>query len=89
MTLMEKDLKNLLDSTTNLTISDDCILVLIYNMLCSLKFIHKAGIVHRDIKPSNILTNSKCKVLICDFGLSRTLPSNVKPLEKIQKKLYK
>lgn len=89
MTLMEKDLKNLLDNTSNLTISDDCILVLIYNMLCSLKFIHKAGIVHRDIKPSNILTNSKCKVLICDFGLSRTLPSGVKPLEKIQKKLYK
>ena len=44
-------------------------------MLCGLKFLHKANIVHRDIKPANILIDDSCRVVICDFGLARTLLS--------------
>ena len=32
--------------------------------------------MHRDIKPANILIDDQCVVKICDFGLSRTVPSN-------------
>jgi len=45
---------------------------LLYSLLCSLKFLHSAGIIHRDIKPSNILLNENWTVTLCDFGYSRT-----------------
>jgi serine/threonine protein kinase len=59
-----------------------------YNILCALKFIHKAGIIHRDIKPSNILLDSNCNVMICDFGMSRRLPEQNKEVSNLQKQLY-
>jgi mitogen-activated protein kinase 1/3 len=83
MTLVEQDFKQLFDSISQVNLTDDHIKVIIYNSLCALKFIHKAGIIHRDIKPSNILIDSKCQVVLCDFGLSRTLPSSMKPLESL------
>ena len=47
--------------------------IVLYNMLCSLKFIHSANIMHRDIKPDNFLLSSEGYVKITDFGLSRTM----------------
>lgn len=43
-----------------------------YNLLCSLNWIHSAHVIHRDIKPSNILIDEDCKIKLCDFGLART-----------------
>ena len=40
-------------------------------------FLHEANVVHRDIKSSNILITSDCQAKICDFGLSRSLPSTI------------
>ena len=48
--------------------------VLVYNLLCALKYLHSANILHRDIKPSNILIDANCNVKICDYGISRTQP---------------
>ena len=62
---------------------------MLYNALCALKYLHKANIIHRDIKPANILITNDCRVLLCDFGLSRALPLRDKELERVQKKLYK
>lgn len=47
--------------------------LLIYNILCAVKFLHSLNIIHRDLKPSNILLDSDLNVKICDFGLSRTM----------------
>ena len=37
---------------------------------------HSANVLHRDLKPANILLDEDCNIKICDFGLSRTLPTS-------------
>jgi c-Jun N-terminal kinase len=44
---------------------------LLYQMLCGINHLHKAGIIHRDLKPSNIVVNLQCRLKILDFGLAR------------------
>jgi len=76
MTCAFKDLKKLVDLRQNSGLSEDHIKVILYNSLCSLKYLHSANIIHRDIKPGNILINESCQVMICDFGIARTLPDS-------------
>lgn len=67
---VDADLKKVLKSS--LTLTDLHIQVILYNMLCSLKWMHSAQVLHRDIKPSNILIDEDCFTKLCDFGLSRS-----------------
>jgi mitogen-activated protein kinase 1/3 len=67
----QSDLKKLLKSTMFLT--ELHIQTLIYNLLCSIKYMHSAKVIHRDIKPGNILINEDCSVKVCDFGLARSI----------------
>ena len=46
------------------------IVLIIYNILCSLNFLHSANIMHRDLKPANILLKKDCSIKLCDFGYS-------------------
>jgi serine/threonine protein kinase len=69
MDFVDFDLKQMFKQ--EMPISSSHVLVILYNFLCSLNFLHSAGIIHRDIKPSNILIDSNCTLKICDFGLSR------------------
>ena len=69
MDFVDYDLKQMFKQ--EMPISSSHVLVILYNFLCSLNFLHSAGIIHRDIKPSNILIDSNCTLKICDFGLSR------------------
>ena len=56
----------------NYSVKETEILVIIYNILCGLNYLHSANVVHRDIKTSNILIDLNCNVRICDFGIART-----------------
>ena len=56
-------------------LSEDHVVTILYNILCSLNYLHGSNIMHRDLKPSNILINHDCEVKICDFGLSRSIPN--------------
>ena len=68
---IDYDLKTVVNDIP--TVTEEHIVILLYNILCCVNFIHSANIVHRDIKPANILVRDDCSVKVCDFGLSRSL----------------
>ena len=53
--------------------TEDHIVTILYNILCSVNFLHSANLIHRDLKPDNLLINTKCEIIIADFGHSRPL----------------
>mmetsp|Transcript_20158 Transcript_20158/g.37494 ORF Transcript_20158/g.37494 Transcript_20158/m.37494 type:complete len:422 (-) Transcript_20158:605-1870(-) len=73
----QSDLKKLVKSPVHL--ESDHIQLIVYNILCGMKYMHSANILHRDLKPANILLNEDCEVKICDFGLSRSIPEAKAP----------
>lgn len=74
MQYVESDIKKVLESVKFGTVlTEEHIITILYNILCSFQFLHSANIMHRDIKPDNLLVNSKCEITITDFGLSRPL----------------
>ena len=75
---METDLHRIIYSRQELT--DDHIQYFIYQILCSLKYMHSANVLHRDLKPANVLLNSNCDLKICDFGLARGVDSGSQAL---------
>ena len=56
---------------------------IIYKILCGLNYIHSCSVLHRDLKPSNILLQDNYAIKICDFGLARSILSDVDCLGKI------
>jgi len=68
MELMDANLGQVI----NMDLDHERMSYLLYQMLCGIKHLHKAGIIHRDLKPSNIVVKSDCTLKILDFGLART-----------------
>ncbi len=73
MNYLKTDMKKM-SSSKNLNFSENHMKVIFYNLLCSINYIHSANVMHRDLKPANILVGTYGEVIICDFGLARTLP---------------
>lgn len=79
----QSDIRKLLKSAAHL--EADHLQLIIYNILCGMKYIHSANVLHRDLKPANILINDDCEVKICDFGLARSLPEiQRQPVEEVK-----
>jgi mitogen-activated protein kinase 1/3 len=65
------DLKKIIKSSLYLNMLD--VKLLVYHILCGLKYIHSCGVLHRDLKPGNILIDDNYQIKICDFGLARSV----------------
>ena len=88
MEWVETDLKKLLSSRSKVCLSEQQMLVIMYNCLCALNFIHSANVIHRDIKPSNILIDRNASVKICDFGQARTVPKKPDSVQAAIQEVY-
>jgi mitogen-activated protein kinase 1/3 len=89
MSAGQNDLKDVLESSSLLELTEDHVITVLYNLLCAVRFMHKAGVIHRDLKPANILIDDECKVQICDFGLARSAGKEDKDYQKLHRDLYK
>lgn len=78
--LMDFDLNRLMRNN-NQPFTEQSIQYFLHQILRGLKYIHSAEIIHRDLKPENILLNQDIDVMICDFGLSRSVAHGEYPDE--------
>ena len=78
MELGEHDLRSMLDSPTTKMLTEEHLIIILYNLLCAINHLHSANVMHRDIKSSNLLIDDNCNVKICDFGLARNIPTKDK-----------
>ena len=51
-------------------------LIMVMAITNALGYAHLKGIIHRDIKPSNIMIDKHGKVLLTDFGVSKSMEDN-------------
>ena len=78
------DLKTFIDSSSVDTMTQEHLTTFLYNLLCSMSYIHSMDMIHRDIKPANILIDDQCGVTICDFGLARACQKPVRAETEIE-----
>jgi mitogen-activated protein kinase 1/3 len=67
----QADLKKLIKSSSHL--EEHQVRLILYQILCGVKYIHSHLVLHRDLKPANILINEDLTIKICDFGLARSV----------------
>ena len=55
MEYFEQNLESVFSRVSKGDFTEDHVVTIMYNMICSIKYMHSANIIHRDLKPANIL----------------------------------
>ena len=82
MELRELNCKKLLDNAPSVDLGEDEITCILYNQLCTLNFLHSAGIIHTNVSPSCFLIDSQCTVMMCDFSNAIIKPTDCNKVEQ-------
>lgn len=71
------NLRNMMRASAfqNLTLSEENSMAIFAQLVLGMSYIHSKKIIHRDLKPENILLDAGGRILLCDFGLSKVLPT--------------
>jgi cell division cycle 2-like len=72
MEYVNNDLSELMDNKPE-NFDQNHLTTIVYNFCCAINFLHSAGIIHRDLKSNNILYANNCRIVLCDFGSSRSI----------------
>lgn len=68
--------------------SEAAFLPILHQILEGLAYLHSRGILHRDVKLDNILLGSDGRIRLCDFGVSKKMPSKGLVFEHIGTPAY-
>ena len=61
MDYYEHDMRTLINTQSS-NLAEEHLIILTYNLLCAVNFMHSANLFHRDIKPANILVTPNCTI---------------------------
>ena len=87
----DKNLLNLLENNAT-GLEPDVMKDYLFQLLVSVEYWHRNGIIHRDVKPENILIVEELKkVKLWDFGFARSLPNraNVELTDYVATRWYR
>ena len=59
-----------------MTFDEECTRFYAAQILDTVEYMHKRGVIHRDLKPENVLLDDKMHVKITDFGTAKILDLN-------------
>ncbi|KAF7590126.1 pkb-activating kinase-like protein [Aspergillus hancockii] len=61
------------------TFDEECTKFYSAQILDTIDYMHRRGVIHRDLKPENVLLDSQMHIKITDFGTAKILKSQRKP----------
>mmetsp|Transcript_23396 Transcript_23396/g.29169 ORF Transcript_23396/g.29169 Transcript_23396/m.29169 type:complete len:736 (-) Transcript_23396:283-2490(-) len=72
-----RSLHDVMESRNWQPLDDDALAVIAHGCVHALAVLHQNRQLHRDIKPSNVLLDSKWRVKLSDFGVSRAVDNTL------------
>ncbi|KAJ5918841.1 Serine/threonine-protein kinase PKH2 [Penicillium verhagenii] len=63
------------------TFDEECTKFYGAQILDTIDYMHKRGVIHRDLKPENVLLDHQMHIKITDFGTAKILKSSPRPTE--------
>ena len=67
------NLQDLIDKINTSNFEKEHLLIILYNLLCSVKFLHSSGLSHMSLQPDNIYVDEECNIKLSNFTDAYTI----------------